>query len=111
MPYITVEEDVDITDVLSDCSTRELKEAAEYIVREAAENDSVREAMVREISNHSESFGGDIVRELKMLGKPGSSYSPMEQEHIAKMELLASKFYTMSNEDLAELEAIYQKYR
>ena len=41
----------------------------------------------------------------------GSTYSNLEQEHISKMELLASKFYSMSNEDVSTLEAIYQKYR
>ena len=46
MPYIKVEEDVDITDILSDCSDRELKEAARYIIREAAENDSVKGALI-----------------------------------------------------------------
>jgi hypothetical protein len=108
MPYIKAEVDVDIDDVLTDCSTSELKEAAQYIVREAAENDRIKEALVGEMLKHSDSFGGDIVRNF---GKSGSSYSPMEQEHIGKMELLSSKFYVMSNEDISALEAIYQKYR
>jgi hypothetical protein len=108
MPYIKAEVDVDIDDVLTDCSTSELKEAAQYIVREAAENDRIKEALVDEMLKHSDSFGRDIVRNF---GKSGSSYSPMEQEHIGKMELLSSKFYVMSNEDISALEAIYQKYR
>jgi len=108
MPYITVEEDVDIEDILSDCSTLELKGAAQYIVREAAENDSVREAMVSEMLEHTDSFGRDLV---KNFGKGSSTYSPLEQEHIEKMELLASKFYSLSPEDEKALEGIYQKYR
>ena len=108
MPYITVEEDVDIEDILSDCSTLELKAAAQYIVREAAENDSVREAMVSEMLEHTDSFGRDLV---KNFGKGNSIYSPLEQEHIEKMELLASKFYSLSPEDEKALEEIYQKYR
>jgi hypothetical protein len=108
MPYIKAEVDVDIDDVLTDCSTSELKEAAQYIVREAAENDRIKEALVDEMFKYSDSFGRDIVRNF---GKSGSSYSPMEQEHIGKMELLSSKFYVMSNEDISALEAIYQKYR
>jgi hypothetical protein len=108
MPYITVEEDVDIEDILSDCSNFELKEAAQYIVRKAAENDSVREAMVSEMLEHSDSFGRDLV---KNFGKGSSTYSPLEQEHIEKMELLASKFYSLSPEDEKALEEIYQKYR
>jgi hypothetical protein len=108
MPYIKAEVDVDIDDVLTDCSTSELKEAAQYIVREAAENDRIKEALVDEMLKHPDSFGRDIVRNF---GKSGSSYSPMEQEHIGKMELLSSKFYVMSNEDISALEAIYQKYR
>jgi hypothetical protein len=108
MPNITVEEDVDIEDILSDCSTSELKEAAQYIVREAAENDSVREAMVSEMLEHTDSFGRDLI---KNFGKGSSTYSPLEQEHIEKMELLASKFYSLSPEDEKALEEIYQKYR
>jgi hypothetical protein len=111
MPYITVEEDVDIEDILSDCSTSELKEAAQYIVREAAENDSVREAMVSEMLEHSDSFGRDIVKNFGKVGRGSSTYSPLEQEHIEKMELLASKFYSLSQEDEKALEEIYQKYR
>jgi hypothetical protein len=108
MPYITVEEDVDIEDILSDCSTSELAEAAQYIVRKAAENDSVREAMVSEMLEHSDPFGRDLV---KNFGKGSSTYSPLDQEHIEKMELLASKFYSLSPEDEKALEKIYQKYR
>jgi len=108
MPYITVEEDVDITDILSDCSDRELKEAARYIIREAAENDSVKGALIDEMLNESDSFSSELVREFK---KSEGSYSPLEQEHISKMELLSSKFYMMSNEDLALLEAVYSKYK
>jgi hypothetical protein len=108
MPYITVEEDVDIIDILSECTTVELIEAAQHIVREAAESDHVKKAMVSQMLEHSDSFGRDLV---KNFGKGNSSYSPLEQEHIEKMELLASKFYTMSNEDVSTLEAIYQKYR
>ncbi len=108
MPYITVEEDVDITDVLSDCSDRELKEAARYIIREAAENDAVKGALIDEMLNESDSFSSELVREFK---KGEGSYSPLEQEHISKMELLSSKFYVMSNEDLALLEAVYSKYK
>jgi hypothetical protein len=111
MPYITVEEDVDIEDILSDCSTSELKEAAQYMVREAAENPSVREAMVSEMLEHTDSFGRDIVKNFGKVGKGNSTYSPLEQEHIEKMELLASKFYSLSPEDEEALEEIYQKYR
>jgi len=111
MPNITVEEDVDIEDILSDCSNFELKEAAQYIVREAAENDSVREAMVSEMLEHTDSFGNDLINQLKTFRKGSSTYSPLEQEHIEKMELLASKFYSLSPEDEKALEEIYQKYR
>jgi len=108
MPYIKVEEDVDIIDILSDCTTVELAEAAQHIVREAAESDYVKKAMVSEMLEHSDSFGRDLV---KNFGKGNSIYSPLEQEHIEKMELLASKFYSLSPEDEKALEEIYQKYR
>jgi len=108
MPYITVEEDVDIIDILSECTTSELAEAAQHIVREAAESDHVKKAMVSEMLEHSDSFGRDLV---KNFGKGNSTYSPLEQEHIEKMELLASKFYSLSPEDEKALEEIYQKYR
>lgn len=116
MPYITVEEDVDIIDILSECTTSELAEAAQHIVREAAESDHVKKAMVSEMLEHSDSFGRDLVKNFgkgsSTYSPEGSStYSPLEQEHIEKMELLASKFYSLSPEDEKALEEIYQKYR
>jgi len=111
MPYITVEEDVDIIDILSECTTVELAEAAQHIVREAAESDHVKKAMVSEMAEHSDSFGNNLINQLKTFRKGSSTYSPLEQEHIEKMELLASKFYSLSPEDEKALEEIYQKYR
>jgi hypothetical protein len=35
----------------------------------------------------------------------------MEDEFRAKMDLISTKFYTMSNEDIAALESIYEKYK
>ena len=40
-----------------------------------------------------------------------STSSAMESEFITKMDLLSTKFYSMSNEDVAALEAIYEKYK
>lgn len=37
--------------------------------------------------------------------------SAMENDFISKMDLLSTKFYSMSNEDVATLEALYEKYK
>ena len=36
--------------------------------------------------------------------------SSLESEHATKCDLLASKFYSMSNEDLEILQTLYTKY-
>ena len=37
--------------------------------------------------------------------------SAMENDFISKMDLLSTKFYSMSNEEVATLEALYEKYK
>jgi len=57
----------------------------------------------------------ELVKVLAELGYTHTgevdSNSPLEIEHIDKCNLLASKFYSMSSEDLEVLETLYNKYK
>ena len=106
MPYITVEEDVDIDDILSDCSPRELVEAAKWLVENAS--DDVKDALVEAMKENHNSFDRGFVNSFKT---GGSNTSPMEDEFEEKMQVIASKYYSLSPEDEKALEEIYQKYR
>ncbi len=106
MPYVTVEEDIDIDDILNDCSSRELVEAAKWLVRHAA--DDVKEALVEAMEADPESFDRSFVNSFR---RGAGSTTAMEDEFTAKMDLLSTKFYAMSNEDIAALEAIYEKHK
>ena len=106
MPYITVEEDVDIDDILSDCSPRELVEAAKWLVEHAS--DDVKEALVEAMKENPNSFDRGFVNSFKT---GGSNTSPMEDEFGDKMQVIASKYYSLTPEDEKALEEIYQKYR
>ena len=106
MPYITVEEDVDIDDILNDCSSRELVEAAKWLVEHAS--DDVKEALVEAMKENPSSFDRGFVNSFKT---GGSNRSPMEDEFEEKMQVIASKYYSLSPEDEKALEEIYQKYR
>ena len=106
MPYITVEEVIDIDDVLNDCSSRELVEAAKWLVDHAA--DDVKEALIEAMRERPEDFDRGFVNSFKV---GGSNRSPMEDEFEEKMQVIASKYYSLSPEDEKALEDIYQKYR
>jgi hypothetical protein len=106
MPYITVEEDIDIDDVLNDCSPRELVEAAKWLVDHAA--DDVKEALIEAMRERPEAFDRGFVNSFKV---GGSNRSSMEDEFEEKMQVIASKYYSLSPEDEKALEEIYQKYK
>lgn len=106
MPYITVEEDIDIDDVLNDCSSRELVEAAKWLVEHAA--DDVKKALIEAMKENPENFDRGFVNSFKT---GGSNTSPMEDEFAEKMQVISSKYYSLSPEDEKALEDIYQKYR
>lgn len=106
MPYISVEEDIDIDDVLNECSSRELVEAAKWLVNHAS--DDVKEALIESMKENPNSFDRGFVNSFKT---GGSNTSPMEDEFEEKMQVIASKYYSLSPEDEKALEEIYQKYR
>ena len=106
MPYVTVEEDIDIDDILNDCSSRELVEAAKWLVNHAS--DDVKEALVEAMEADPESFDRSFVNSFK---RGAGRTTAMEDEFTAKMDLLSTKFYSMTNEDVAALEALYEKYK
>ena len=106
MPYISVEEDIDIDDVLNECSSRELVEAAKWLVNHAS--DDVKEALIESMKENPNSFDRGFVNSFKT---GGSNTSPMEDEFEEKMQVIASKYYSLSPEDENALEEIYQKYR
>lgn len=56
-----------------------------------------------EIEKKVEDRLGQITKEIMR--------SAMENDFISKMDLLSTKFYSMSNEDVANLEALYEKYK
>ena len=88
MPYITVEENVDIDDILSDCSPRELVEAAKWLVENAS--DDVKDALVEAMKAALAKFdpegipvpylmsGGTDNKALSDLGIIGYGFSPVK---------------------------------
>ena len=106
MPYITVEEDVDIEDILNDCSSQELVEVAKWLINH--DSDSVKAAFVEAMKENPNSFDRGFVNSFKT---GGSNTSPMEDEFEEKMQVISSKYYSLSPEDEKALEGIYQKYR
>lgn len=106
MPRITIRQDIDIQDILNDCSSQELAEAAKWLVEHAS--DGVKEALAKAMSDNPNSFDMGFVNSLKT---EGSNTSPMEDGFEEKMQVIADKFYSLSPEDENALEEIYRKYR
>jgi len=90
MPSFYVDDmDIEPDEFVRECSSREKRELVEILAEEG----------------YTHSKLSTLEREFSGRG------SSLEFEHMDKCDLLANKFYSMSNEDLELLETLYNKYR
>ena len=92
MPNITaynvdVDVDVDIDDFLSECSSREIKELIDTLIEDG----------------HLE--------KNQFIKQPDDKKGVLEEEFLNKLEVLSTKYYSMSEEELEFIDNLYNKYR
>ena len=88
MPYFFTDAEIDISinDFLSECSTGDIKNLIDILIRDG-------HLTPQRVFNHKAAKG-----------------TVLEQEHMNICNQLATKFYQMSNEDTQILETLYKKY-
>jgi hypothetical protein len=84
MPNFTAETDIEVDEFLSECSDSEIKEAIDFLIEEGHLND----ATVIE-NNTTSNHEGDF---------------------ISKLRDLSLKYYSMSNEDIVQIEELHKRY-
>jgi len=92
MPNITaynvdVEVDIDVDDFLSECSSREIKELINALIEDG----------------HLE--------KNQFIKQPDDKKGVLEEEFLNKLEVLSTKYYSMSEEELDTIDKLYNKYR
>jgi hypothetical protein len=87
MPEFESYVDVDVDEFVSSCSKREIKELIECLVEDG----------------HLE--------KNQFIKQPDDKKGVLEEEFLNKLEVLSTKYYSMSEEELEFIDNLYNKYR
>jgi hypothetical protein len=87
MPEFESYVDVDVDEFVSSCSKREIKELIECLVEDG----------------HLE--------KNQFVKQPDDKKGVLEEEFLNKLEVLSTKYYSMTEEELEFIDNLYNKYR
>jgi len=87
MPEFESYVDVDVDEFVSSCSKREIKELIECLVEDG----------------HLE--------KNQFIKQPDDKKGVLEEEFLNKLEVLSTKYYSMSEEEVDMIDNLYNKYR
>jgi|688.fasta_scaffold781357_3 hypothetical protein len=87
MPEFESYVDVDVDEFVSSCSKREIKELIECLVEDG----------------HLE--------KNQFIKQPNDKKGVFEEEFLNKLEVLSTKYYSMSEEEVDMIDNLYNKYR
>ena len=87
MPEFESYVDVDVDEFVSSCSKREIKELIECLVEDG----------------HLE--------KNQFVKQPDDKKGVLEEEFLNKLEVLSTKYYSMSEEEVEFIDNLYNKYR
>ena len=87
MPEFESYVDVDVDEFVSSCSKREIKELIECLVEDG----------------HLE--------KNQFVKQPDDKKGVLEEEFLNKLEVLSTKYYSMSGEEVEFIDNLYNKYR
>lgn len=87
MPEFESYVDVDVDEFVSSCSKREIKELIDCLVEDG----------------HLE--------KNRLVVQPEDKKGVLEEEFLGKLELLSTKYYSMSEEEVNMIDELYNKYR
>ena len=87
MPEFESYVDVDVDEFVSSCSKREIKELIECLVEDG----------------HLE--------KNQFIKQPDDKKGVFEEEFLNKLEVLSTKYYSMSEEEVDMIDNLYNKYR
>jgi hypothetical protein len=87
MPEFESYVDVDVDEFVSSCSKREIKELIECLVEDG----------------HLE--------KNQFIKQPDDKKGVLEEEFLNKLEVLSTKYYSMSGEEVEFIDNLYNKYR
>jgi hypothetical protein len=87
MPEFTSEIDIDPSEYIDSCSSREIKELIEYLVED-----------------------GHLPNSVLVQTPNTKNFSRFQQEFSEKVEKLSKKYHSISKEDEEKLEEIFKRY-
>jgi hypothetical protein len=87
MPEFESYVDVDVDEFVSSCSSREIKELINALIEDG----------------HLE--------KSQFIKQPDDKKGVLEEEFLNKLEVLSTKYYSMSEEELEFIDNLYNKYR
>ena len=105
MPDFSTDVDIDPSDFVSECSTREKIELIDLVVEECADNLDLKKELIKSISEYFPQSSSEII---------GSAISTnntfMHDEFLGSLLKLSEAYYRLSNEDIEKINELAKRF-
>jgi len=105
MADFSTEVDIDPSEFVSECSTREKIELIDLVVEECADDSELEEKLIKSIKEH---FPQDYQATIGSLRSSNNTF--MHDEFLGSLFKLSEAYYCLSNEDIEKINELAKRF-
>jgi len=105
MPDFTAEVDIDPSEFVSGCNTREKIELIDLVIEECSDDLELKKELIKSIIEHFEQSSAEILGNLNSKGR-----TFMQDEFISSLDKLSEAYYCLSNEDIEKINVLAKRF-
>jgi hypothetical protein len=105
MPDFTTEVDINPSEFVSECNTREKIELIDVIIEECSDYPELEKELTKSIIKHFPQSSAKILGDLN-----GKGRTFMQDEFISNLDKLSKAYYCLSNEDIEKINVLAKRF-
>jgi DNA-directed RNA polymerase alpha subunit len=105
MPDFTADLDINPSEFVSECNTREKIELIDLIIEECSDYPKLQEELTKSIIEHFPQSSAKILGDLN-----GKGRTFMQDEFISNLDKLSKAYYCLSNEDIEKINVLAKRF-
>jgi DNA-directed RNA polymerase alpha subunit len=105
MPDFTTEVDINPSEFVSECNTREKIELIDVIIEECSDYPELEKELTKSIIEHFPQSSAKILGDLN-----GKGRTFMQDEFISSLDKLSEAYYCLSNEDIEKINVLAKRF-
>jgi oligoribonuclease (3'-5' exoribonuclease) len=105
MPDFSTDVDIDPSDFVSECSTREKIELIDLVVEECADDSELEKELIKSIKEHFPQSFSAIIGSVT-----SDNNTIMHDEFLVSLIKLSEAYYRLSNEDIEKINELAKRF-